>query len=66
MNCPHPKRNVMIAVAAMPGRTIGSTMRRKICSVVAPSTVAASSMLGGSAWNMLYMIHIASGRKPEV
>ncbi len=56
----------MIAVAAMPGRTIGSTMRRKICSVVAPSTVAASSMLGGSAWNMLYMIHIASGRKPEV
>ena len=55
-----------MAVAAIPGRAMGSTTLRKACIVDAPSMNAASSMLRGSAMNTLYMIHMARGMKPEV
>jgi hypothetical protein len=41
---------VSMPSTAAPGRAIGRTMLQKVRSVVAPSTLAASSSSSGSAW----------------
>ena len=66
MNWLQPNRKVTMAVAAIPGRAMGSTTLRKACIVDAPSMNAASSMARGNAIKTLYMIHMARGMKPEV
>jgi len=40
----------MISVARTPGDTTGRTMRRKVCSGLAPSSAAASSISAGTCF----------------